>query len=283
VPTSVIVNADDFGFSPGVTDAILDSHRRGILTSTTLMCTMPDAARAVSLARQEPKLGVGIHLCLTQGTPLASGLRVLAKPSDAGHPSNLHQSVPALIKKLQFSREARNEARREWEAQIDYAISAGIKPTHLDSHKHIHHWPVLQDIAIDLAKKYRIPAIRCAQEINPGLLRCPMGYRVLARLARQLARKLSQTGIQTTDWFYGLAATGAFSEKHWLELLNRLPSGTGEIMIHPGKMDGLHDTATRLIAQRELEWQGAIAPAVWKAVEQNKIFLISYAAVASKS
>jgi predicted glycoside hydrolase/deacetylase ChbG (UPF0249 family) len=281
VPTSIIVNADDFGFSPGVTDAIIDCHHRGILTSTTLMCTMPDAARAASLAAAVPNLGVGIHLCLTQGTPLSKMVRVLAKPSGMGLPSVLDQSVPQLIRKLQFSKEARNEARCEWRAQIEFAMGLGLKPTHLDSHKHIHHWPVLQDIAIELAREYNIPAIRCARETRLGIIRSGLGYRLLVTLAYQLAKKLARAGLQTTDWFYGLAATGAFSEQHWLAILDRLPSGKGEIMIHPGQAEGLPANSTRLVAEREIEWQGATSRAVRQGITDRKIPLGTFAGLVS--
>ncbi len=247
------------------------------------MCTMPDAARAAKLATGEPKLGVGIHLCLTQGTPLAGELRVLAKAGANGQAASLNQSVPELLHKLQWYRAARNEARREWQAQIEFALAAGIKPTHLDSHKHVHHWPLLQNIIIDLAKTYQIPAIRCAREINPGAVRSGAGYRILSLLARKLAKKLGPTSIQTTDWFYGLAATGAFSEQHWLAILDRLPSGIGEIMIHPGKIEDVTASSTRLVEERELEWRGVTAPSVRQAVSDRQILLHTFAGLPSKT
>ncbi|MGC8561189.1 MAG: carbohydrate deacetylase [Phycisphaerae bacterium] len=276
MPTSVIVNADDFGFSAGVTDAIIDSHRCGILTSTTLICTMPDAERAAGMAKYLPGLGVGIHLCLTQGTSKSQNLRLIASPSADGRHASLDQSVPNLIRKVQFSRAAQDEAQQEWRAQIEWALAAGIKPTHLDSHKHIHHWPVLRKIAIELAKQYNIGAIRCAREIPLDDLACGMGYRVLSRLAGRLARVLAAEGIATTDWFYGLAATGKFSEEHWLAIMQNLPAGVGEIMVHPGRADGLPTGSTRLVSQRELEWRGITAPAVVRRLRDHGIELKNY-------
>lgn len=274
--TSVIVNADDFGFSAGVTDAIIDSHRRGILTSTTLMCTMPDAERAASMAKELPGLGVGIHLCLTQGTPKSPHVKLIASPSIHGRSASLDQSVPSLIRKVQFSRAARDEALQEWRAQIEWALAAGIKPTHLDSHKHIHHWPALGKIAIELAKQYNIGAIRCAREIRLDDLACGMGYRVLSRLAGRLSCAAEAAGIATTDWFYGLAATGNFSEEHWLAIIKKLPAGIGEIMVHPGRVDGLTMGSTRLVSQRELEWRGITAPAVVRRLRDHGIELKNY-------
>jgi predicted glycoside hydrolase/deacetylase ChbG (UPF0249 family) len=280
VRTTLIVNADDFGFSDGVTDAIIDSHRRGILTSTTLMCTMPDAARAADLSGGLPNLGVGIHLCLTQGISRAPNLKALVAATTGRGPS-LDQSVPSLIRKVQFSRTAREEARREWKAQIEWALSAGIKPTHLDSHKHIHHWPVLGRIAIGLAKEYNIPAIRCAREAQLDLLPCGAAYRGLSYLGHRLATAAEAAGLKTTDWFYGLAATGRFSEDHWLAVIPKLPAGVGEIMVHPGRADGLPTGSTRLVAERELEWKGITAPSVIQSLNNRGINLNNYSGPAS--
>src|SRR4051812_48640866 len=110
----LVVNADDLGFSVGVTDGILRSHREGILTSATLMATMPDRERAVDMAGQLPGLGVGVHLCLTQGVPLTKCSRI------AGRDGQLVRSVPRLFWKLK-SQEARREAEAEMIAQIEWA------------------------------------------------------------------------------------------------------------------------------------------------------------------
>ena len=243
---------------------------------------MPDAERAASMAKELPGLGVGIHLCLTQGTPKSPHVKLIASPSAVGCGASLDQSVPSLIRKVQLSGAARDEARQEWRAQIEWALDAGIKPTHLDSHKHIHHWPVLGKIAIELAKQYNIGAIRCAREICPDDLACGMGYRVLSRLARGLARAAAAAGIVTTDWFYGLAATGKFSEEHWLAIIKKLPAGIGEIMVHPGRADGLPTGSTRLVSQRELEWRGLTAPAVIRSMQDRGIELKNYSHLASK-
>src|SRR5690242_9691793 len=132
----LVVNADDLGFSVGVTDGILRSHREGILTSATLMATMPDRERAVDLSGQLPGLGVGVHLCLTQGKPLTKCTRI------AGGDGQLVRSVPRLFWKLK-SKEARQQAEEELVAQIEWAKARGVKITHVDSHKHVTHWPGL--------------------------------------------------------------------------------------------------------------------------------------------
>lgn len=269
---NLIVNADDFGFSVGVTDGILHAHQAGILTSTTLITTMPDAQRAVDLARQNHRLGVGIHLCLTQGTPLAGLDGPLFSPRGV-FPKRMTQ----LLWRLMGDKSILRQVRREWESQINFAVSRNLQPTHLDSHKHIHHWPPLGDIAIDLARNFNIRHIRCAREVTiPGISRPAMGYRMLSRMAHALASRASDAGLTTTDWFFGLAATGQFSPDVWRLLLNHLPPGTGEVMVHPGRPDGLNRSMTRLLAERQLELDALCDPAIKRLIQNNSVRLIHF-------
>ena len=245
----LIINADDFGFSRSVTDGILHAHQAGILTSTTLMATMPDCDRAMDLAQSNPDLGIGIHLCLTQGTPRSGKLRAITNGNN-----EFPRKVPQLLQRISFNRNALDEAKAEWAAQIEYVLSRSLHPTHLDSHKHIHHWPALAQVALDLAKEYRIPAIRCADEITiHSAPKLSSGYRALRFLARKLKKRCVRPQLRTTDWFFGLAATGKFSAEIWLNLLEQLPAGTGEVMVHPGYAADLPIGSTRLTAQRRME------------------------------
>ena len=269
---NLIINADDFGFSVGVTDGIVQAHQAGILTSTTLMTTMPDAQRAVELARRNQGLGVGIHLCLTQGTPLADMDVPLFSPRGVFPPR-----VGQLLWRLTRDKSTLRQVRREWESQINFAVSRGLQPTHLDSHKHIHHWPPLGDIAIDLARHFNIRYIRCAREqAIPGIPRPAIGYRLLSRMADGLASRIHRAGLTTTDWFFGLAATGRFSADVWRLLLANLPPGTGEVMVHPGRPNGLNRSITRLVAERQLELDGLCEPDVRLLTENDSIRLIHY-------
>ncbi|NNM85155.1 MAG: ChbG/HpnK family deacetylase [Phycisphaerales bacterium] len=252
----LIINADDFGFSVGVTDGILRAHQQGVLTSTTLMAGMPDAHRAVGLAFDAPTLGVGMHLCLTQGTPLSKNLTAIV---DSGN--RFPPTVGKLVARLLIKRRAVTEVEREWSNQIDFALRNDLTPTHLDSHKHVHHLPMLQPVILRLAQHYKIPAIRTAREYSlPQDPSLSLGYKVAAHLARRLATRAGEAGIHTTDWFFGLQYTGTFSQEVWLRLLANLPPGTGEVMVHPGHSEGLDAATTRLVAQRRLELDALLAP-----------------------
>lgn len=266
----LIVNADDFGFSAGVTDGILHAHHRGILTSTTLMTTMPDRDRAIDLAKSTPTLGVGIHLCLTQGTPLTSCHKLL---NAAGQ---FPRALPTLARRL-LSRLARQQAADEFSAQIDYARHRGLAITHLDSHKHIYHLPMLQEIILLVAERHAIPRIRAAREIRlPGQPGPSTPYSVLAHFARRLALRAQARGIATPDWFYGLASTGRTTSAVWMALLNHLPDGVGEVMIHPGYQTDLTAAETRLLESRVVELNALTDPAVRAAVDRAQVQLVHF-------
>ncbi len=268
----LIVNADDLGYSRGLTDGILYAHHHGILTSATLMTTMPDCDRAIALSKDAPNMGVGIHLCLTEGKSCA-GLKP-GRLLDAQ--GKFPRRVPALARRLLISKRARQEARDEWTAKIEYALNHGLTPTHLDSHKHIHHLPQLAPLVIDLAAQFKIRFIRCANEAPLLALRGGLGYRVLSMLARRLKQKMTQRGLQTTDWFFGLATTGKTDSAVWREILPKLPDGVGEVMVHPGYPTGLTAVDTRLLAQRTLEQDALCDPTVVAAVKAAGIQLTHY-------
>jgi predicted glycoside hydrolase/deacetylase ChbG (UPF0249 family) len=272
----LIINADDFGFSRSVTDGIIHAHVAGILTSTTLMATMPDCDRALELAQHHPGLGVGVHLCLTQGTPRSGKLRHLVSGDN-----EFPRQVWRLVRRIELNRKALNEVKTEWAAQIEYALGRAARPTHLDSHKHIHHWPALAPIAADLARQYRIAYIRCADEAAiRGMPKLSAGHRALRFLARKLKKDRTGPELRTTDWFFGLAATGKFSADVWLRLLQNPPPGTGEVMVHPGYAADLNAADTRLTTHRQLELDALCDSAVIGAINAltagNKLQRVHY-------
>jgi len=271
--TQLIVNADDLGYSRGITDGILHAHRHGILTSATLMTTMPDCDRAITLSQQTPTLGVGIHLCLTEGISRAGLRRGGLLNADGTFPRKL----PKLAWRLATSRRAREEAKAEWTAQIQYALARGLNPTHFDSHKHVHHLPSLMPIVADLARQFNIRFVRCAVEapLLPGG-GGGLGYRALSYVAQRLKERLAAQGVQSTDWFFGLATTGCTDAAIWQAILPVMPPGIGEVMVHPGDPVGLTLADTRLLDERTLEQEALCDPAVKAAVEAAGITLTHY-------
>lgn len=145
----VIINADDFGYSQGVSYGIIESYRRGVLTSTSIMPSMPGFEHAVGLARQNPGLGIGVHLTLTCGYPLLSGHKTLVREDGSfpRKPFYIDESTSIDL----------DEAEREWTAQIERVLDAGIAPDHLDAHHHIYTYKGLERLFYDLAYRYGLP------------------------------------------------------------------------------------------------------------------------------
>ncbi|HEC34862.1 MAG TPA: ChbG/HpnK family deacetylase, partial [Chloroflexi bacterium] len=149
----LIVNADDFGRTDGVTEGILQAHLHGIVTSTTAMVNLPGAERAVRRATAEaPDLGVGVHLNLTAGRPLLPPDEVpsLLGPDGCFYP--IHRLVPHLMDL------SPDQVRAELTAQIERFRSWGREPTHLDSHHHVLYLaPHLFRLLVELADRYHLP------------------------------------------------------------------------------------------------------------------------------
>lgn len=126
--SKLIINADDFGFSKSVNYGIIDSYREGILTSTTLMANTPAFEHAVELAKENPGLGVGVHLVLTFSKPLIKNARTIVDKN-----GNFYKAFVYGTEKIEIDEQ---ELYNEWDEQIQKVIESGIKPTHLDAHQH---------------------------------------------------------------------------------------------------------------------------------------------------
>lgn len=161
----LIINADDFGVSPGVNQAIVAAFRSGVLNSTSIIMNAPHADEAVRLAGENPYLRVGVHLNLTRQrnqSPLADPAAIPLLIDADG--KLRHGFVGLLGLSLRKNAELERQAKIEMRAQIEKAVVAGIKPSHLDSHRHIHAIPALYRAVRDLAAEYRIPRVRVVNE-----------------------------------------------------------------------------------------------------------------------
>ena len=284
---SLIVNADDLGWTEGVNRGIADAHRNGIVTSASLLANGAAFDDAVKTAGQLPGLGVGVHLNLSDGRPAAPPREVTSLLNEVGEFSGGPQS---LLLRLTAGRVDPGEVEKEWDAQIQKVRAAGIRPTHLDGHKHVQMLPGLFAIALRLAKKHGIEAMRVSHEASP--LRTALsegnrgskvalkqgvearGLKLLARGAREMAER---SGISTADYFCGIAQTGVLRKAGVLQLLRNLPEGTTELMCHPGYADqDLRDSATRLQQSRQTEVEILTDPEIRKSVAELGIRLINY-------
>ncbi len=235
----LIINADDFGLSGGANRAIIKAYREGILTSASLMVGGAAFEQAVSLARENPGLQVGLHLTLVQG-------RSALPPGEIprlvdGKGSFTSDPVRAGMRYF-FEKSLKNELYREIEGQICRFRQTGISLSHIDGHLNIHMHPVVFDILLELMPKYGITSFRLTRENLPSNLsidrRRAVGKMldafIFSSLARRCRPRLVKLGIFYTAEVKGLLNSGRMTEGYLLQALDGLTAGTTEIYFHPG-------------------------------------------------
>lgn len=291
---NLIVNADDLGWTEGVNRGILDAFRGGIVTSTSLLANGSAFAEAIKVATSAPRLGVGVHLNLSDGAPTADRESVTSLLNEDGCFADGPESL--LWKRARRSL-VLDEVEEEWDAQIQKVRDAGVQPTHLDGHKHVQMLPGMFEIALRLAKRHGIGAIRVSLEAsslrsslsagesqNSGMVvKQGLQARGLKLLARDARKQAARMGIATADYFCGIAQTGELTLEGVEQLLKALPEGTTELMCHPGYADdALQETATRLQASRQKELEILTDTRIRNLVASRGIRLIDYAFVSQE-
>jgi chitin disaccharide deacetylase len=291
---NLIVNADDLGWTEGVNRGITEAHRNGIVTSASLLANGSAFSSGVGLALSTPALGVGVHLNLTDGPPSAPAELVPSLLNNAGQ---FEGGPEVLLLRIATGSVPLQEVEREWDAQVRKVRDAGIQPTHLDGHKHVHMLPSLFELALRLGKRYEIRAIRVSHEdsslraalsagdeLHPSaVLKQGVQARGLKLLARDAREQAERVGISAADHFCGIAQTGEMTKEGVARLLRSLPDGTTELMCHPGYADeALQNTATRLQASRQAELQILTDVDIRNLVASLGIRLIDYGFVSSE-
>ena len=263
----LIVNADDFGLTPDVNRGIVEACRRGVLRSTTLMANGGAFADAVALAKQEPKLDVGAHLVLVGGESVARP--GVVQPRTVGQ---LLRGLPS-----------RDEIEAELAAQMEKIQDAGVRITHVDTHKHTHLLPRVLDAVVAVARRYGTPWVRRPFDLplTAAASGSPFGRRVVSRCLRPLDRrfqkKLSAAGLRSTDYFAGFQITGLYRAGELAQLIRALPEGTTELMTHPGFCGAeLRAMPTRLKESRERELEALVSADVLAAVEEAGVEIASF-------
>jgi predicted glycoside hydrolase/deacetylase ChbG (UPF0249 family) len=267
----LIVNADDFGFTPDVNEGIIEAHRNGILTSTTLMANGAAFEDAVSAAASNPSLDVGCHLVLVGG-------RSVLPPCQP-----LPSSVPQLLAAM-AARQIR--VFEELRAQVRKILSARIAATHLDTHKHTHLAPPVLEAVARIAQEFDIPWVRRpfdfpmtgARSAAPWLKRATSGG--MQFLRNRFHRVLQQHNCLTTDYFAGFKLTGRFHTRELVDLIYALPEGLTEFMCHPGRCKAdLRNARTRLKESRERELEALVARETKNAIAKCGVEVVNYRAL----
>lgn len=238
----LIINADDFGLTRGVNAGIIEAHRQGCLTSTTLMANGLAWEEAVSLAKEHPRLGVGAHLTLTALKPVLDPTLVPSLVDGKGHLQKGRWRLPLYNL---------SQVKAEWAAQIQRLLGAGLNLTHLDSHHHSHLWPSLTQIVVELAREFHIPAVRL---ISPQSFKL-MGIGGLDALIARRSWNLAESTIPHPSTVLGLEAF-PMNRAGLESILALLPAGIHELFCHPGSAmdpDLVNVSSLREHRFRELE------------------------------
>jgi len=255
VAKRLVVNADDFGFTRDVNAGIVEAHRNGILTATTLMATGEAFDDAVRLAKEVPSLDIGCHLVLV-GAP--------------GFPL----TIPELVRTVALGR---IKIYDELVRQVRRIVDAGLNPTHLDTHKHTHLLPPVLEAVARISEEFRILWVRRPFDFprQPG----GVGWtnRLMRLMSGRFGSALTRHHCRSTDWFAGFKLTGSYGSKDLINVIGALPEGTTEFMCHPGHCgQELRAARTRLKESREEELRALTAPEVRTALAEAGVILTNY-------
>jgi chitin disaccharide deacetylase len=280
----LIINADDFGFTPGVNRAIVEAHTHGIVTSSTLMANGQAFGEAAQMAKASPGLSVGCHIVLIDGEPVldASVLPTIT------HSRSFRDGLKTFAARAFTRRMNTGEIESEARAQIQKIQSAGIQVSHVDTHKHTHIFPQILRPLLRAARDCGVRALR-----NPFGPRFPLRssqllaqpnlwtrfaeVRILSRFAGQFRRAVDREGFVTPDGTLGIEVTGTLDERLFQAIAHSIPDGTWEFVCHPGYNDAyLAAAKTRLRESRELELKVLTMPAAHGVLAQAGVQLISY-------
>jgi predicted glycoside hydrolase/deacetylase ChbG (UPF0249 family) len=277
----LIVNADDYGRTPNVSKGILEAHRRGIVTSTSVMINLEGVEAQLAEALACPDLGVGLHLVFSAWHPVLPVEQVRGLVDKDGRFLDQHtlwvhaEEIPP------------KQLRAELASQLQrFRELAGRMPDHLDCHHFVHLYPPFFQVYADLAAQFRLPLrvpfppetdFRRAVKTLPFLEGFPIDLvrgMIVTDSALIQARRLVHP-----DRFIGtFFGRQALTLENLLALLDSLPEGTSELMCHPGYYDPeLAHSSYR--AERQTELALLTHPAVPERIEALGIELVPFGAL----
>jgi chitin disaccharide deacetylase len=270
----LVVNADGFGATPAISRGVLRAHREGIVTSTSILGNCADPQGCQVMLTETPQLGLGVHLTLVEGAPVASpgAVRSLLGPDGRflSRPSDL---VLAWAKGALRA----DDIEREFGAQVSRLVDCGLRLDHLDTRFHLGFLPVVGRAVEAVARKHGIPGLRMAIE-KPTLgwiAEAPRGAiaAALGGMAWLTRRKLGTLRHGPRTW--GFVESGHLDEIRILEIAGRLGPGSHELICHPGEADGPPPERWEPDPARELK--ALTSPLVKEAIASRGVELCRWA------
>lgn len=272
----LVINADDLGFAPGVNRGIFEAHAAGTVSSASLIATAPAFGEAAErVQRDATRLGVGLHLNLVSGAPLAN------VPSLIDPATGRFHAFDVLVRRALAGQVDAAEVRRECEAQLAALVAVGITPTHIDSHRHVHAMPGILPAVAAAAHGSQIPVVR--RPLDKVSLLDPVASAKM--LAVHAAWRTALTGVAPAHrgllarapHFRGIAMQGAPDIRdRLLATIDQLPIGATEIMVHPGYDDEVLASQDAFRAERAVELKALCDPAVVARLQKGDVKLVSF-------
>lgn len=265
----LIVNADDFGRSSSINQAVIRAHREGILTTTSLMVNEAAADEAVGLARENLKMGVGLHLTLLRGH---SALAPSEIPALVDENRRFCESPTQTGLRYFFRPGLRDQLRREIAAQLEKFTETGLPLDHVNGHLHIHLHPAVFQILMELQPRFGIKRIRLTRDLfwlnmrlDSGRLAYRATHAIIYRcLSAWACPKLRSRGIRSVPLVFGLLQDSHVDESYVNRLLDCLPAGDSELYSHPSLDEFKH------------ELEALVSPRIRRRVDELGIQLIRY-------
>jgi predicted glycoside hydrolase/deacetylase ChbG (UPF0249 family) len=267
-----IINADEMGINESRSRGILEAHRKGVVTSATVLANSPLLETIAGWARESPALGLGVQLNLTDGPA------ILSHPKTLANRQGQFRGKADARRRLMEGRMDLEEIRTEFDLQIRRVRDHGIEPSHLAAQHHIHLYPGVMSALCWAAKRHGIQKVRMPREPVPaaGTISSQVYWELVRYqgLVSRAAETLATEGMVTSEHFRGVSFTGGIHFDRFLDVLARLPEGTTEVMVHPGLREAEGRGFSSEDRQKEL---GILTdPETRKAIEGYGINLITF-------
>lgn len=276
------MNADDFGRHELINRAVEISFNKGCLKSATLMAGGIAFDDAITVAKKNRGLGVGIHFTLANGNPVLPPENI---PTLVTAKGTFHDNYVVFMKKYFSGKIALSEIRSELAAQLQKILRTGLTLTHFDSHQHLHHIPGVIEIALDIASAENISAMRAANtKIFDGELNSFgkfVGRFGLSSLAKFAAYKAHNKNFVTPEHFTGIVAGESVSENFMAKLLDNLQDGTTEVMLHPGTDNTILQDFCQWEHNFEEELAAVTSPKILNLLAEKNISAINFSELRS--
>jgi hopanoid biosynthesis associated protein HpnK len=264
----LIVTADDFGLHQAVNEAVEQANRAGVLSAASLMMGSPATADAVRRARRLPRLRVGLHIVLADGTATLAPELIPALAD-----SNGRMNGRMFVNSVRFV--LRPSIRRQLEAEIRAQFAAfaktGLEFDHVNVHKHFHMHPTLLGMILRIGRDYGRPAMRIPDEplwvaLHERRWSSAAGGLLLKPWTALMRQRVRAAAVASNDAVFGIAASGAMTETALLAVVQRLPAGVSEIYLHPATEQGA-EIAPSMTGYRHVdEYMALMSPRVRAAI-----------------